>query len=430
MFVDKGRLYAYILFMRVKEKDLPKVEPVKLKPLWGIRPGVYLTVLYAFCILLIILVTGILPDVSRGYRRVSFESKAGTAAVYVDGLYQGGTPFTKRIPSGDHTVSFQVNGVEIDSFDFHVSHPVFYAWLFPRHQTVRSENAVNEKAYQALRKAFLNDVASYSAVLTYSDVNHYPPLFENFAKAVKDTSFIEKDVFETACLFITTEEMSLDAQKACEILGISFDTSIRTDSTVFSLRTSSCEKTEGGYLIDNDFSISSLEVSEAQYQLFLDSNPYWSADNRSTLIEEGLVDRYYLSDFTGSESRPVRNISWYAAKAYCEFTGTKLPTESQWMKAAAVSDTSYQKTLLNASAFDGPKGMFGGLWEMTDSLYIPGDRSKLESISEDLIALGIGSDIIVKGGSYISDASSIDRTTAGTAPMSMCSDYMGFRVIW
>lgn len=81
-------------------------------------------------------------------------------------------------------------------------------------------------------------------------------------------------------------------------------------------------------------------VTNARFLDFVRAHPEWQRGNAPGLF----VDEGYLSAWAGpvdlgvSRARaPVVFVSWFAARAYCEAQGKRLPTTDEWELAAAAS---------------------------------------------------------------------------------------------
>jgi gamma-glutamyl hercynylcysteine S-oxide synthase len=85
----------------------------------------------------------------------------------------------------------------------------------------------------------------------------------------------------------------------------------------------------------NDYWIDRYPVTFSEYQSFIESDAYqnpkfWTAEGWDWVKSNQITKPLYQ----GEKHEPVYGVSWYEADAYARFVGKRLPTESEWEKAA------------------------------------------------------------------------------------------------
>ncbi len=174
------------------------------------------------------------------------------------------------------------------------------------------------------------------------------------------------------------------------------------------------------------FYIGKYEVTNKQYRNFVMARPAWQKAN----IDPTLHDGNYLSDWSGnaypsgSSNRPVVYVSWFAAKAYCQWAGGRLATEAEWEYACRAGSTTkycfgdsdsklggYAWFLNNSSGSRRSVGkkkpnawgihdMHGNVWEWCSSLMMPYPY-RADDGREDLS--DTSSPRLLRGGSWDND---------------------------
>jgi formylglycine-generating enzyme required for sulfatase activity len=177
------------------------------------------------------------------------------------------------------------------------------------------------------------------------------------------------------------------------------------------------------------FALRATPVTIGEYLAFVTANPAWRRDR----VPAVFADRRYLSDWAAplqppaaaSPRSPVVNVSWFAAKAYCESEAARLPTWLEWEYAAAAdesrrdarADPAWRRRILAwyerpTSAVPEPVGgapnaygvrnLHGLVWEWVDdfnALFIAGD-SRTQGDPDLLKFCGAGAINIIDRDSY------------------------------
>jgi sulfatase modifying factor 1 len=106
------------------------------------------------------------------------------------------------------------------------------------------------------------------------------------------------------------------------------------------------------------FELDRTPVTNAGFAAFVRTSPAWRRDR----VARVFADERYLAHWRdaatpapGTERAPVTQVSWFAAQAYCEAEGARLPTWHEWELVAAAgpdsadarSDPEWLQTILS-----------------------------------------------------------------------------------
>ncbi|MFC0263173.1 formylglycine-generating enzyme family protein [Fontibacter flavus] len=166
-----------------------------------------------------------------------------------------------------------------------------------------------------------------------------------------------------------------------------------------------------------DFYLDITPVSYREFQDFVHQFPNWQRSKVKRLFADSRYLSNWENDLTAPLNmldKPVTMVSWFAAKAYCECQGKRLPTVDEWEFAAMASankkdartDSLYNVSILRSyeepktfmktigqskANYWGVKDMHGMVWEWTqdfNSIILTGESRNNGNTDAGLFCAG------------------------------------------
>jgi hypothetical protein len=111
-------------------------DQVRLVPLFGIRPGIYLTALYGLILLVVLFFILIYPGLAKPGSLVILNSEPSGAAVRIDGVTLGATPCRIFIPRGNRVIELVLPGFKTQRIEADIPGRIFASVFFPHKEYI------------------------------------------------------------------------------------------------------------------------------------------------------------------------------------------------------------------------------------------------------------------------------------------------------
>jgi len=463
----------------------------RLKPVFGIRPGLFLLLLITAFFLLLFFLFLFLPGILHNGSLLTVTSSPERSAVYIDDVYRGAAPLTLFVEKGRHDITVKKQYFSTFQEDIDIRGRIFGS-LFSKHKT--SVNAVMEiEDLHGYLNNQLNRLYSLSLIREFSSTYRYPAPAEEILHDLRHQPDVFASVYwkqfvsffpllassETIIndmLVLLKSEHVIQADPSAgrtvqelqnQKMLIQGNTqelsSYHEEKSVFFPADSRkafyaadlhmlFEYIPGGsFIYGNDtytagdplyalphrvetdgFYILDSPVTWSMYSEFLNENPEWRKDALSELHEKGYADNFYLADSSSSSdssSEPASYISYYAAEAFCLWLSEKIQEDLSGWTAALPTSVQWEHAFAYAASQKKNMQFLMTNWEWTSSIYYPASPSGAFLYDKRPAPFSLDADMCLKGGSPISRKSLVSEYTNGAADPAATSPVISFRPV-
>jgi len=451
--------------MREREKQTETDDQVKLKPLLGIRPGVWLTGLYSIILLFAVFLLLIYPGLKNPGAALSIKTEPAGAAIRVNDIYMGTSGSAGKIfvSKGQKTIEAVLPGFESQSALHEIPGYIFGSLFFPRRYPVEFTLKTSDPANAFAQSAA--DFAAWTFAGEPTAVWQIPlSLSEGAYRIGPEHDPSSKEILNAASRFTVTRAALRDIVRAKFLLdnsGLSPSMTGLADSvsdilqflsendgaiwlsgllppeSAAVVRNSDWYKRSAGMnqavglqepsqtgrlsvneieiaglsfinIGSNRFMISENPVPVSLYETFLNENPRFNGEEQNEIFPQGVS--YGKDEISG--------VTWFAAQAFCHWLTKKLPASMADMEIRLPAEKEWE---LAAGYEDDKINMKNTGWEWCIDPFAPLPFFSASSWAAN--AVGSPERTIRRG------QSSADTETRASLPPDFSSPYITFRPV-
>jgi len=164
---------------KITDLDIEKVK-ITLKPIFGIRPRIYIPIIYALIILIILFFLLINPGLSNPGAKLSFEGNPNIAALYIENKYIGNTSDGIKLRPGSYQIQIRKRGFEPKTIDIKVPNRIFATLILP--PRVRIQYELEAESLESILIPSFREFSSWSLSGRPSAIYQLPMVLSEASK--------------------------------------------------------------------------------------------------------------------------------------------------------------------------------------------------------------------------------------------------------